>query len=553
MKLGYRWMLSCFLIIGSSVSAASTYEDGLALYKEGKYSEANQVFSAFVLANPESSQAGDASFYVACSLFALQDFDRFTSATTQFLQQYPNASPSQRVELQFDRASIPYLQNSYAEACRSLDEFCAANPDSSFCAEAGFRAAMCSYQAGNLSDFKQRTESLMNQSPSATNDQKATLHYVLAQIPFTQNKWTEAYAAMKEFESAYPESSWIKDAQYAKARCLFGQESYTDFRLEAEAYLQKYPAAEKDHQALLRFNMAEIPYRQQNWTKAYEEFTQFAAEAGDSYFAGHARSCAAQCLFYMGRYNEFKQQAEALLAQSPPLTDQYAEPLCFYLARLSSIKGNLQETVDKMQQFLARFPGSCFKQTALYERANALLAMARDVQSSNLVQAADLKNQGEAALNECRARIQETLREGKEGPARFELEWMIVESWYVQKNFEELAKAAQQLASEYLKPSREWGMGMLWLGIARANLVPQDTKGAIEAFEAVLSENVTSSTHPEEQIMAGAAYWRAMIALMQGDAVKARAIAIKIRDEIPESPIQQEALKQFGNLLAEAN
>ena len=55
-----------------------------------------------------------------------------------------------------------------------------------------------------------------------------------------------------------------------------------------------------------------------------------------------------------------------------------------------------------------------------------------------------------------------------------------------------------------------------------------------------------------DHVPTAAAFWRAAVAELQGDAAKAREMALKLRDDLPESPMRTAALAQFGRMIAPA-
>ena len=89
---------------------------------------------------------------------------------------------------------------------------------------------------------------------------------------------------------------------------------------------------------------------------------------------------------------------------------------------------------------------------------------------------------------------------------------------------------------------------MLWLGIARSRLNPPDLAGAAEAFDSALSANVTEF-NVDDHLPTMAAYWRTWVAKRQDDMVTARAMLIKIRDEMPDGEWRRKALARYGDLL----
>jgi hypothetical protein len=412
-------------------------------------------------------------------------------------------------------------------------------------------AALCSFHAGALSDFKQRAEAFLAQQPAATAEQKEQLGYALALAPYLQSKWAEAAAALRDFAAAHAGSPRGRDAQFYAAESLFSQNEHNEFKLKAAAFLQEHPEAPKVQRDELKFSLAQIPFCQHKWSEAQAALDALVAEDANTSFTSRARSQAAQSLFYQEKYGEFKSRAAALLADRKDLPARDAEHLRFYLARTALLERQWRQAADKLNQFRSQYPNSALKQIVEYSRAEALLELARAVQDTDTTQSAALLSQGQAAMTEARSNTQTAASAEADAEKRFTIELMGLESWYAEKNYEELAKAAERLAGQYEKPARGWAMSTLWLGIARVNLKPQDLKGAAEAFEAVLTENKESPVEAD-RVLTSAAFWRAAVAELQGDAAKERELALKLRDELPESPLRTAALAQFGRMIAPA-
>ena len=502
MKSIFQWVVFC-LVAASSVAFAQSVAE-----TSGTVAETSSTLGAATQTNTLASEKADAAYSTASSLLAAKDFDAFTSAATKFLEEYPDAPVVQRAELEFGLASIPYIQSNWTQARTSLDQFAATHADAASLVEAKYRATMCSFHAGALNDFKLRAEAFLAQQPAATAEQKERLDYTLALVPYQQNKLAEAYTALKDFAAAHAGSPLGRDAEFYADLTLFSQNVHNDYRLKADAFLTEHPDAPKFQRDNLKFCLAMIPYRQQAWIESQEALEALVAEDGATSFTQQARCRAAYSRFYQGNYDEFKPRAEALLAEKRAnLTEGDIEDLRYGLARVALMEGKWREAADKLAQFSSQYPNSQHRQIAEYTRAEALLSLARAVQDTDTSQSATLLSQGQAVMSEVRTNMQKAAVTESDPEKRFTLELMGLESWYVEKNIEQLTQGAERLAGQYAKPSRGWAMSTLWLGIARVNGKPQDLKGAAEAFDAVLAENKESSVK-EDRVLTSATFWR---------------------------------------------
>jgi outer membrane protein assembly factor BamD (BamD/ComL family) len=138
MKSIFRMVVFCLLAAAPAVFAQTSAETG------GATAETSQTLDAAAQTSLQLSRAISADFNQACNLLAAKDLDGYASATTRFLQAYPDAPAVQRAELEFGLASVPYIQSNWTQARAALDQFAATHAGAADLAEAQCRAVLIS-------------------------------------------------------------------------------------------------------------------------------------------------------------------------------------------------------------------------------------------------------------------------------------------------------------------------------------------------------------------------------------------------------------------------
>jgi len=74
-----------------SESPRAPYEEGIGLYKAGKYAEARARFQDYLKANPEGELVPNARFWIADSLFAEKKFDEAIVGYQDMIEKHPGS------------------------------------------------------------------------------------------------------------------------------------------------------------------------------------------------------------------------------------------------------------------------------------------------------------------------------------------------------------------------------------------------------------------------------------------------------------------------------
>lgn len=517
--------------------------------QQRKWDEAITSLEAFALAHPDSDLGQEAQIGALVCRFNGQKFDEFKEKAEAYLQQHPSTSPKQVAILRCNLALIPYLQGKWAEAQTALDAFAAQFPADAECApQARVCAAQCLYEKGEYDGYREKAQGLLKQPESLNQDQTEKLHYYLAMIHYQEHKWDEAGKALEQFAATCKDQALSNQAQYAQMECLFAQGDYEVFAAKAKAFVEAHPTAPNLKQAeQLRFNLALAPFKQNKWSEAYATLDHFAAAYTDPALVQEAQYHATLCLYEQGAYDTFKQKADEFLEQHKSLPKPQQEELQFRVAMTPLQQRQWQAAADQLQQYLGAHPSPEHICSAMLMRSRALRELAADQEKEggNKDLAASLADQAKTALQQAVNNAESALANDKD----LHQELMVLEYCFGDKNFPQVLGMAQKLCDHYQSPALEWATGKLWLGIARANMLPQDLNGSAEALDAVLQAKVEDASLIDH-VPTLALYWRAVVAQNQGDSSSTLTCVRKIRDQMPQGPARQGALKFFASLVA---
>jgi tol-pal system protein YbgF len=76
----------------SAEAAQAEYDTALAILREGRYAEAAQAFNRFLAANPDSSYADNASYWLGETYYVTRDFDQALATFQALVNRYPQSS-----------------------------------------------------------------------------------------------------------------------------------------------------------------------------------------------------------------------------------------------------------------------------------------------------------------------------------------------------------------------------------------------------------------------------------------------------------------------------
>ena len=229
------------------------------------------------------------------------------------------------------------------------------------------------YDQKDYAGFASQAETFIQQNPAAPKEVMDVLRCNLATVPFMQGKWSEARVALRTFIDENPTASGLlPEAAYNEALCYFHEKAFTEFEQKAQSYFTQYPAATGDKLDQLGFYQAMVPRVKGEWGEAYTKLSAFAASHPSSNPAVEARLQAAECLFQLGRYEEYSAQAASFLAQCTSASAEQREMVTYRQAMVPFMQQKWTEAEQALGAFAAAHPGSKRGVEAQYESLMSL-------------------------------------------------------------------------------------------------------------------------------------------------------------------------------------
>ena len=78
--------------VANTAAAQAEYDTALAILREGRYAEAAQAFNRFLVANPGSAYADNASYWLGETYYVTRDFDQALGTFQALVSRYPQSS-----------------------------------------------------------------------------------------------------------------------------------------------------------------------------------------------------------------------------------------------------------------------------------------------------------------------------------------------------------------------------------------------------------------------------------------------------------------------------
>jgi outer membrane protein assembly factor BamD len=191
------------------------YDAALSLFKDGKYTRAYPIFEQLNIVYRGTEKGERIAYYQAMCDYKMKDYILAEHRFTQFLRNYPGSSFSQ--ECQFLSAYCNYLmsptfsldQRETAEAMRSFQKFAMDYPESS-----------------KIDSVNMLIDELRNKIEY--KEYKAAILY------YKMESYRAATSALKNFLSAYPNSQFKEEVQFAllESSYLLAKNSVPDKKVE---------------------------------------------------------------------------------------------------------------------------------------------------------------------------------------------------------------------------------------------------------------------------------------------------------------------------------
>jgi len=102
-----------------SADEQAEYDTALAILREGRYAEATQAFNRFLAANPESSYADNANYWLGETYYVTRDFDQALQTFSGLVNNYPQSPKVSDSQLKM--GYIYYEKQDWAAARQALE------------------------------------------------------------------------------------------------------------------------------------------------------------------------------------------------------------------------------------------------------------------------------------------------------------------------------------------------------------------------------------------------------------------------------------------------
>jgi tol-pal system protein YbgF len=105
--------------VANTEAAQAEYDTALAILREGRYAEAAQAFNRFLVANPGSTYADNASYWLGETYYVTRDFDQALATFQTLVSRYPQSSKVSDSHLKM--GYIYYEKKDWKAARENLD------------------------------------------------------------------------------------------------------------------------------------------------------------------------------------------------------------------------------------------------------------------------------------------------------------------------------------------------------------------------------------------------------------------------------------------------
>lgn len=236
------WVIVAIFLLSVSGWAATPRRIAEALVAQKKYDLARQAFLVIAQNDPDTSVSTAARFWAARCLFEQSKLDQFTSETANLVQQYPQVQWDILANARYQLGRAAGMQQKWQAAAEKFGAMAAAHPESLLAPHA------LGYQADALRRLKNYDEARR--------------------------------VALQEFNhpQAKGDPALQISARRIAAECLFNKGDYEGFKNEANAILNQNPPASDGSVQLLKFNLANVPGKQNHSLDAARQMETFITE-----------------------------------------------------------------------------------------------------------------------------------------------------------------------------------------------------------------------------------------------------------------------------------
>lgn len=211
----------------------------------------------------------------------------------------------QQVENRYLQAQDLFAKEKYATAQHLFDQIANQRTGVSVqtADDAQYYAAVCANKLGN-DDAERRLMRHIAQHPQSRH--KAMAQAQLGHYYYRVGKYDEALACYNNADRQQVEFGQRSEYDFKKAYCLF----YSNRTADAKPIFAQLQSGQSKYRKPARYYYAHIQYQDGEYAQA---LTNFQSLKGDKSFAKLVPSYEARLYFYLGRYDELLEVADALM------------------------------------------------------------------------------------------------------------------------------------------------------------------------------------------------------------------------------------------------
>ncbi len=274
---------------------------GLARLRATQFDAARQTLEEFLSLAGKDPLAETARFYLAQSLYRLEQYDR---AADEYEEIAKDSKSRLAPDAAFERALALYRAEKYEEAAKAFGQVRGRFKESPHAAKARLYEGICHY----LDEDYNRAVSRLKEVGD-----NAEARYWLGRAYLKQEKAPEARQAFEAALSADADGPRAADALLGVADALLAQEKYDE---AADAY-KRFASQFGDHPDLARalYSAAASLYRAGKYEDSETFCDRFLAAAPDHDLAARVRFISGENRFLTEQYDEAAKRYQALLEQ----------------------------------------------------------------------------------------------------------------------------------------------------------------------------------------------------------------------------------------------
>lgn len=347
--------------------------DGFYIMKQ--YHAAAEAYRDAARRGPGTDEGQYAAFQVGQALYRSGDLDAAQRSMRDFAERYPKSGLAD--DALFVVGWIYFQQHQYAQAITALQEVLSVYPNGDQAVRALYTIADAQYNNGDLETCLETYRQVISRFPSHPLAFEATKSMQFALVGL--GRTDEALIVADAYITANPQSSGAETLTRTKAEIFYSGKNYASAAQELEAFMKKYPSAEKQDESLFLLgktylNMNEIGQARTAFTDLERRFARspFVVQSKlelAGYYNKAANSAAADSLYgiIMDRFVD---------------DTATASEAGFERAMMQKLKGDSIRAIATFETIADRYPGTEYGdqsryQVAMYYRKNKQYDSAR--------------------------------------------------------------------------------------------------------------------------------------------------------------------------------